>query len=168
MENFIRNWLNVSMGGQGRLDLEASDKKWEEIYEILLKNNDDEYIVSDSLLFRVHTGGKKEPIYENYSDHVNQSEVFKEVHDFWIKQNDINAIEYHNHWLSFTDSVEVINSDYFAEKHLRGFVIVINPKKAIKIGELKRGNDEREVVAPMDKSTVVEVLKFDDFLKKYT
>ncbi|MFI3684021.1 hypothetical protein VBH15_03565 [Vagococcus fluvialis] len=120
-------------------------------------------------MFRVHTGGKKKPRYNDYSDHGEyQDETFKAVYSFWLKQNDVNAIEFNNHWVSFTDSVDVINSDYFGEKGLRGFVIVVRPKKAINIYPFRRvGFDEREVVAPMDKSTVIEVLSFDKFISKY-
>lgn len=51
---------------------------------------------------------------------------------------------------------------------MRGFVIVIQPKKAINVYPFKpMGFDEREVVAPMDKNTLIEVLPFVDFIDKY-
>lgn len=166
--NFATKWSDVHMGGQGRKYLSESDEIWNNIYKYFVDHDELDFLMSESLLYRVHTGGQKEPMIEEYDDHENQEEIYKYEHNFWKKQNDINLIEFDNHWVSFTDSVESIDSHYFAEKKLRGFVIVIKPKKAVKIYNcIDRGAGEREVVAPMDKSTMVEILPFDEFINKY-
>lgn len=165
--NFLTEWRNHSMGTKGRLYLEKSDPIWEKFY----KNCEEYRLDSDSLLYRVHTGGSPEPILSDFSDRGDeQEEIYKEEHSFWISQNNPSCISWDNHWVSFTDSIDVIGSNYFNDKGLRGLVIVIKPKKAFKIYPfIKKSNvfGEREVVAPMDKSTCIEVLPFDDFISKY-
>lgn len=168
----INNWVNHSMGTMGRTNLINTDQFWNDAYKSLISVKDEEYdefCFTSGLLYRVHTGGNSEPVFEDYLDYGEEADrVFKREYDFWIKQNDVNAIEWHNHWVSFTDSVDVINSAYFSGKGLRGFVIVIQPKKAINVYPFKpMGFDEREVVAPMDKNTLIEVLPFVDFIDKY-
>lgn len=153
------------METKGRLYLEKSDPIWEKAY----KNCEEYRLDSDSLLYRVHTGGYPEPTLSDFADRGDdQEEIYKEEHSFWISQNDVSCISWDNHWVSFTDSINVIGSNYFNGKGLRGLVLVIKPKKAIKVYPFKEwGFDEREVVAPMDKSTCIEVLPFDDFISKY-
>lgn len=169
-QRFLYDWFNHPMRTSGRQNLDRTDKTWNDIYEKIIDSEfEEELLFQGNLLFRALTGGKIEPKLSDYDDFgAEQEELFQRNHDFWVKQNDINAIEFDNHWVSFTDSVDVINSDYFADKKLNGFVVVTKPKKAINAHLWrKNGFDEREVVAPMDESTVVEILPFDDFIKKY-
>lgn len=169
MSDFISDWINVSIGGHGREDLNSSDKFWLNAYKVLLDEKNDEFIFSGDLLYRVHNSGGPKPNYNDYSDYGSyQDEYYNKASNFWKKCNDVDLIEFDNHWVSFTDSIDVINSGYFATKGLRGFVIIIKPKKSINIHPLKTwGFDEREVVAPMDKTTLVEILPFNEFIKKY-
>lgn len=98
------------------------------------------------------------------------TKVFEEAHKNWRADNNIKAIDFNNHWSSFTKSTDVIGSAYFAEKRLRGFVIVVLSDKAVDISSrvAKKGVfDEQEVVAPMDEKTVIDKLPFEDFMKKY-
>ncbi|WP_434182135.1 hypothetical protein [Bacillus thuringiensis] len=61
-----------------------------------------------------------------------------------------------------------MGSTYFGEKGLRGFVIVVSSEKAVDISSrIVNCFDEKEVVAPMNKETVNEILSFKDFMKKY-
>lgn len=169
MSGFISEWINVPAGGYGRENLNLSDREWKNIYDKLLEEKNDEFLFSGDLLYRVHNSGGTKPNYNDYDDYGSrQDEYYDKAYNFWVKCNDINAIEFDNHWVSFTDSVDVINSGYFSTKGLRGFVIVVRPKKAINIHPLKEwGFNEHEVVAPMDKSTLVEVLPFEKFIQKY-
>ncbi|HDR8141915.1 TPA: hypothetical protein QC063_002098 [Bacillus cereus] len=51
---------------------------------------------------------------------------------------------------------------------MRGFVIVVSSETAVDISSrIVNCFDENEVVAPMDKETVNEILSFKDFIKKY-
>jgi hypothetical protein len=165
MMDFISRWHEHSMGTDGREDLEASDHEWKEYFDELMSW----YVKPGTLLFRVHTGGDSEPMREDYEDGLaDDDNRFKEAHDFWLKQKSPQQIDFDQHWVSFTSDVNVIGSSYFASKGLRGFVIVIKAKKALSIAHnFKIGVNEKEVVAPMDQSTLVEVLPFKAFMKKY-
>ncbi|AUB54423.1 hypothetical protein GUI51_13445 [Enterococcus mundtii] len=161
----LDQWINHSMGSNGRENLEKSDKYWEDFY-----NSDPEYrYPKGDLLFRVHSGGYDEPVLDDYVDRGDyQDKIFREKHDLWKARNDISCIEFNSHWVSFTKDVDVIGSDYFSGKDLRGFVIVMKAEKAIDISSFKeKGFNEYEVVAPMTKDTLVEILDFDGFMNKY-
>lgn len=162
---FINNWINHPMESNGRDNLEESDKIWDTEFDII--NNG--YVPKGTLLYRVHTGGDLEPKKEDYDDRgEQQNEIFDIEHRLWEEQNNMNKIKWDNHWVSFTKNPDIIGSNYFLLKSLRGFVIVIKSMKAIDISKYKKmGFDEHEVVAPMDKNTCIDILKFDDYKKKY-
>lgn len=163
--DFFNGWINHSMGLNGRDNLDKSDSIWNNEYKIM-KNS---FIEKGTLLYRVHAGGYSEPIFEHYEDYGSrQSEKFNEDYKNWKDNQSVDKIRWDNHWVSFTKSIDVIGSAYFGDKLLRGFVIVIESDKAIDISWQKtNGFNECEVVAPMNKNTCLEILQFEDFIKKY-
>lgn len=153
------------MGTNGRENIEESDKVWNNEYDVISNC----YVPKKTLLYRVHTWGYEEPKKEDYDDRGEyQTEVFNREHQFWENQNDLTKIRWDGHWVSFTKNVDIIGSNYFSGKNLRGFVIVIESQEAIDIGMFKKsGFNEYEVVAPMNKDTCIDVLNFDEFIIKY-
>ncbi|PGE93308.1 hypothetical protein COM62_27525 [Bacillus pseudomycoides] len=170
----ISKWANHDMSIRGRDNLDASDEMWCKKFIDLRNNKDDLEVQSlivkpNTLLFRVHIGGNDEPDYDDYDDRgEDQNKVYEYKYKEWLDENNVEAIRFDNHWVSFTKSVDVIGSNYFGQNGRRGFVIVISSDKAIDISSLRtQGFDEQEVVAPMNKETVKEILSFKDFMKKY-
>lgn len=166
----ISKWTNHHMSIRGRKNLVFSDEMWSEKFIDLQNNKGNlEIVKSNTLLFRVHNGGNDEPDYDDYDDRgENQNEEYAYNYNNWLDENNVERIRFDNHWVSFTKSVDVIGSNYFGENGRRGFVIVISSDKAIDISSLRtRGFDEQEVVAPMDRKTLREILNFKDFIKKY-
>lgn len=161
----ILNWMEHPMETFGRENLDQTDKCWELVYENEKELRSPEGI----LLYRVHEGGLEEPELEMFDDMgENYEEIFHEYYQQWENSLSIDKIRWTNNWLSFTSKPDVIGSNHFATKNLRGFVIVIKPLKSVSISEFKDiGFNEFEVVAPMDKSTLVEILEFDEFMSKY-
>lgn len=160
-------WTNHHMDIRGRKNLVSSDEMWRKKFIDLQNNKGDlEIVKPNTLLFRVHIGGNDEPDYDDRGE--NQNEEYAYDYNDWLDENNVERIRFDNHWVSFTKSVDVIGSNYFGENGRRGFVIVISSDKAIDISSLRtRGFDEQEVVAPMDRKTVREILNFKDFIKKY-
>lgn len=172
--DLISKWVNHDMSIRGRDNLASSDKMWSTAFINLQNKKDDlefqPYIVKpNTLLYRVHIGGNDEPDYDLYDDRGEYQNVeFAYKYNEWLDENNVKAIRFHNHWVSFTKCVDVIGSNYFGEKGRRGFVIVISSDKAVDISsESPVKAEEQEVVAPMDKKTVVEILPFKDFMEKY-
>ncbi|WP_233041921.1 hypothetical protein [Enterococcus faecalis] len=164
-DEMLYGWVEHPMGLNGRENLGESDKYWEDFY-----NFRPEYRYSkNDLLYRVHSGGYDEPVLDDYSDRGDfQHIIFRKDHDLWEAHNDVSSIKFDNHWVSFTKDVDVIGSDYFSTKNLRGFVIVMKAGKAMDISTFrKNGFNEQEVVAPMTRDTLIEVLDFDSFMNKY-
>ncbi|HDR8112428.1 TPA: hypothetical protein QCY85_005460 [Bacillus cereus] len=170
----ITKWANHSMSIRERDTLVASDKFWDKTF-IDLKNHKEALEIQslivkpNTLLYRVHIGGNNKPDYDDYDDRgEDQNKVYEYKYKEWLDENNVDAIRFDNHWVSFTKDVDVIGSDYFGEKGRRGFVIVISSDKAIDISSFRiKGFDEKEVVAPMSKETLKEILPFKDFMKKY-
>ncbi|HDR6755631.1 TPA: hypothetical protein QCV70_002475 [Bacillus cereus] len=173
IEKIIFDWQKLSIGVKNEENSFEFDEKWARVFEELQNNNDelkDLIVEPKTLLFRVHTGGNNEPQPDDYDDQPNYPKVFEEALKNWQTDNDIEAIDFNNHWSSFTKSPDVIGSAYFAEKRLRGFVIVVQSDKAVDISTRvakKGGFDEQEVVAPMDEKTVIDKLPFKEFMEKY-
>lgn len=170
----ISKWANHSMSIRGRDTLVASDKFWDKTFIDLQNNKEALEIQSlivkpNTLLYRVHIGGNNKPDYDDYDDRgEDQNKIFEYKYKEWLDENNVEAIRFDNHWVSFTKDVDVIGSDYFGEKGRRGFVTVISSNKAINISSFRtKGFDEQEVVAPMNKETEIETLSFHDFIKKY-
>ncbi len=172
--DFIKDWHNSSFDISGRDDLEETDNIWEKVYEAVIKEKEkcrSNYVAKGTLLYRVHREHEniKMPLREDFSD----DEAYKSEKKYVEHLNSRPNIEFDNHWVSFTKGVDVIKSPYFESKGLRGEVIVIKADKAIDIAEeiqncFENGvYDEKEVVAPLDKATLVEVLDYPDFIKKY-
>lgn len=163
--DIILKWKKHPMRTSGREKLDKTDEFWELIYE----NEKELRIPEGTLLYRVHEGGLEKPELETFDDMgENYEEVFRVYYQKWEDSLAIDKIRWTNNWLSFTNTPDVIGSNYFSRKNLRGFVIVINPLKGINISEFHNGGfNEFEVVAPMDKSTLVEILEFDEFMSKY-
>lgn len=160
MREFLHSWINVLIEEKDKKNQNTSDKIWDQIYESIIANNDTELIFSGNWLFRLYT------TWDNKTKYVEQN--FKNEHYFFKNQNNTNTINFNNQWLPFTDSIDVIKSIYIAEEQ-EYFVMVIQPEKAINIYPLKKiGVDERIVIAPMNESTVVEILSLDKFIKKYS
>lgn len=168
LSKFLYDWHNHSAESSGRKDLEKSDAVWERVHNNLLANKDEFkecYIEKGTLLYRVHRKPYEEPCREEFPNDENY-ELEKE----YVK--DLNrrlTVEFDNHWVSFTKSIDVITSPYFESKGLRGDVIVIKANKAIDISSFFKGLgfDEEEVVAPLDEKTLVEVLPYEEFVRKY-
>lgn len=171
---FLYDWHNHSAESSGRKNLEKSDVLWGNIYNNLLDNKDEfrgYYVEKGTLLYRVHREYKNNEtsLRKGYLD----DDTYESEKEYVEYLNRRPNIEFDNHWVSFTKSVDVIKSPYFGSKGLRGEVIVITADKAIDIAEeiqncFENGvYDEKEVVAPLDKATLVEVLDYPDFIKKY-
>lgn len=171
----IYDWVTHPAGKGRRSNLEETDIFFNDMYEDLLQSKEFHSLVDPGeLIFRVHHRILEEPLFEDYDDQINCHQLYELAHKEWREQYDSEKIDFDNHWISFTDSIESIKSNSFKEKGLRGLVIVMRPKKGIKIYKAMKelgiqGNipNEREVVAPLDKENVVEILKYEDFLKKY-
>lgn len=168
----IEKWINHPMRTEGRKDLDMWNSFWKDIYQKVQKFPEkfkEVYVPEGTLLYRAHTGGGIEPKLEHYKGYCeNQKKMFEKDHRFWREQKDITKIRWENDWASFTSDPDIIGSSYFLSKGLQGFVIVICSKEAIDISNYRVGGfNEKEIVAPMDISTCVEILNFDDFMKKY-
>ncbi|MCS8573798.1 hypothetical protein [Pediococcus pentosaceus] len=168
MDKFLHNWHNHSMSSSGRENLEKSDVFWTNVYNTLLANKAEFkecYIEKGTLLYRVHRKLYEEPCREDFLSDENCEPEAECVKDL----NRRLTVEFDNHWVSFTKSIDVITSAYFESKGLRGDVIIIEADKAIDISSYFKGIgfDEKEVVAPLDKKTLVEVLPYKEFVKKY-
>ncbi|TLQ51917.1 hypothetical protein FEZ34_01680 [Lacticaseibacillus casei] len=152
------------METNGRDNLQESDKAWERHFSELMER----YVKPGTLLFRVHAGGKNRPSVKDFADRSNSTEVFDKAYKCWLRENDEKQISFNNHWVSFTSDVDVVGSSYFESKGLRRFVIVIKARKTLNISQnFEQGFDEKKVVAPMEKLTLVEILPFKDFMNKY-
>ncbi|EJS45102.1 hypothetical protein IC9_05531 [Bacillus toyonensis] len=170
----ISNWANHDMSIRGRDELVISDEMWDKTFIDLQNNKDDLEIQPlivkpNTLLYRVHNGGNDKPDYDDYNDRgKNQDVDFAYDYNDWLDENNVERIRFDNHWVSFTKCADVIGSDYFGGEGRRGFVIVISSNKAINISTfITKAIDEQEVVAPMSKETLKEILPFKDFMKKY-
>lgn len=170
MEEFVEEWIMHKIGGEARTDLADSDKKWEQFHHQLKQKDPNHLLADQQVLFRVHTTNEKEPQKEDYDD----LEQFKlDYQNYQTHRPDTRSeIQFDNHWVSFTDSFDVITSDEFAKKRMRGLVIIARPKKAIKVyPQVKdvKGDffDEKEVVAPLDEHTTLNVLSFHEFVANY-
>lgn len=163
--NKILSWRDHSMDNGERKNLEESDRFWQGIYS----SETNLRVKKGVLLFRVHSGNYSEPLLEEYDDMGdNYEEIYNEEHQKWLDSQDINKIRWTNNWLSFTINPDVIGSNYFSQKNLRGFVIVTKANKGVHISDfISTGFNEFEVVAPMDKSTLIEILEFNDFMDNY-
>lgn len=170
MEEFVEEWIMHKIGGEARTDLADSDKKWEQFHHTLQGHDPKQLLADHQLLFRIHTTNQKEPQREDYDD----LEQFKlDYQNYQAHRPDTRSeIEFDNHWVSFTDSFDVITSTEFAKKRMRGLVIVAKPDKAIKVypqitnvkGDF---DDEKEVVAPLNEQNTIEVLNYHAFISKY-
>lgn len=170
LQDFINEWTVHRMKIRGRDNLEQSDKCWNSIFDLI--GTDDKYDslhFNNELLFRVHRGGQPKPELSDFDDHGEyQNKVYEQRLEEWKTDNDPTCIRWDNFWVSFTENPEIIDSSYYSQKGLRGFVIVIKPEKAIKIHNFVQiPFNEYEVVAPMDKETLIEILPFEQFKTKY-
>ncbi|MGU3463083.1 hypothetical protein [Bacillus sp. D48C] len=170
----ISKWAEHDMSIRGRNKLVTTDEMWDKTFIDMQNHKNDLEIQSlivkpNTLLYRVHIGGNDKPDYDDYDDRgEDQKKVYEHKYKEWLNENNVEAIRFDNHWVSFTKDVDVIASNYFGEKKRRGFVIVIASNKAIDISSFRtKGFDEQEVVAPMKKETEIETLSFHDFIKKY-
>lgn len=161
--DLIEFWREHPMGTRGRKNLESTDQEW----RFFLKSHPKVAVPQGTLLFRVHTGGQSEPIIDDYSDTRNPVAEFETAHEDWVNSLDLSKIQWNGHWVSFTSLPKVIGSNYFRSKGLRGFVIVIQARQGIVLPKYEMGFQENEVVAPMDKSTLKEILPFREFMDKY-
>ena len=165
--NFLNEWRNKSMNDTPRNNLKESDRKWEYLYDTFPCLR----LPRGETIFRVHHGGCDEPVltdYEGCGD--NQQELFNSALDKWKRERDRSAIRFDRHWVSFTKNPMLFSSNYFQSKDMGGFVIVASAKKAVDISEVKGWGFieiEQEVVAPLDESSLIEVLPFNNFERKY-
>lgn len=171
MEEFVELWIMHTIGGNRRKHLEESDQNWEKFHQQLLQQHDPKQLLADQqVLFRVHTTLKKEPQKEDYEE---ERAFKKDYQKFLAHQKDEKStIDFDQHWVSFTDDPSVIASTRFEKKRLRGLVMVAKPKQAIKVyPQVKHIKgafyEEKEVVAPLKKDTILEILSFQEFIKKY-
>ncbi|MEK0216230.1 hypothetical protein [Bifidobacterium mongoliense] len=165
--DFLNEWRKKPMTDAPREDLKESDLKWEYLYDTFPSLR----LTQGETIFRVHHGGCDEPEFADYEGYrENQRELFNEAHDKWEGEQDRSSIRFDRHWVSFTKDPQVIRSPYFQSKGMRGFVIVASANKAVDISELPALGfiqDEQEVVAPLDKAQVVEILPFAKFKEQY-
>lgn len=173
LADFSEQWIEHPNRSIGRENLENTDEIWEKLYsKAIVKHNKDNPI---ELLYRVHTG-KLEPDFQEYcarfsGNSIEENKKFfaddlAEWQAFEDKYN--KTVDFNNHWVSFTKSIDTIGCSYFGEKNLRGKVIVLQPNKYIDISVLPVSHPvENEVVAPLRKENAVEVIAFEDFFKKY-
>ncbi|EGP5070784.1 hypothetical protein E3427_002689 [Enterococcus faecium] len=161
----FNKWANHPMNSRGRDNLKETDKFWEEVYS----KNKNLRFPEGKLLYRVHTGGYKKPVIDDYDDRGDSKQrCFDDNYQFWLSCQNIQCIRFDNHWVSFTKEIDVIGSNYFYGKVLRGFVIVIRSTKSVDISSyIKKSIDEHEVVAPMDSNSKVEILPLYKFFLKY-
>lgn len=155
---FVKGWSNKTADDEPRENLGRSDQLWEYTYS----KREDLRFTEGELLFRVHSGGYEEPVLSN----VNEIESFNERHQLWSDQLDSEKIRFDNHWVSFTKNPKALCRNYFAMKGLHGLVIIIKARKAIDIAAYAVKGEE-EVVAPRSKESLVEILTFEKFKKKY-
>ena len=166
----IDDWVTHPAGKDRRSNLEETDIFFNDMYEDLLQSKEFNSLVDPGeLIFRVHHRFSEEPLFEDYDDQINCHQLYEIDHEKWRDQYDPEKIDFDNHWSSFTDSIESIKSSYFQEKGLRGLVIVMRVEKAIKLKNYISAHlvEENEVVAPLDKENVVEILRYENFLDKY-
>jgi|GEM_PF-2744998 len=172
--DFVSEWIEHPNRSTGRNNLDSTDEIWEKFYlnDAITKYNKSYPI---ELLYRVHTGMLK-PNFEHYTNMFSGNsldEIKMYFEDDLTKWQEFNKkyntpIVFDNHWVSFTKSIDTIGCHYFSEKNLRGKIIVMKPSKYIDISELPNShNFEHEVVAPLVKENVIEVIDFEDFFKKY-
>ncbi len=170
MEEFVESWIMHKIGGEARTDLADSDQKWEQLHCKLQEHDPKQLLADHQLLFRIHTTNQKEPQREDYDD---AAQFKADYQDYQTHRPDTRSeIEFNDHWVSFTDSFDVITSKEFAKKRMRGLVIVAKPDKAIKVypqitnvkGDFA---DEKEVVAPLSEQNTIEVLNYHAFISKY-
>jgi hypothetical protein len=135
----IMLWREHPIGRKRRKNLRETDFYWEQLYHLTQDN-----------------------IYGWSSAYVEQGTTLYRVH-----QNDLAEIEFDNHWVSFTNDPTVIVSSYFKQKGLVGNVIVLSSVKAVDISDVFSKYDEHEVVAPLSRNDVVEVISYGAFKRKY-
>lgn len=165
--DFISWWREAPAGGwysTGRSNLEETDKIWNLIWR---KKVMPVYSNEATLIYRIHNKFPK-PILSDYR-HDERLNRYERALLVWKRQDDPKYIDWHNHWVSFTNDPKVIQSDYFKHKQMRGLVMVLRAKNAIDISYLTNQGvfPENEVVARMDKQQLVEVLPFESFIAKY-
>jgi hypothetical protein len=165
--DFLNEWRNKSMNDTPRSNLEESDRKWEYIYDTFPNLR----LPQGETIFRVRHGGCDEPEFSDYEGcGDNQQELFESARDRWKREQDPSSIRFDRHWVSFTKDPQVILSPYFQSKGMGGFVIVASAKKAVDISGIKGWGFieiEQEIVAPLDKSSRIEILPLNDFERKY-
>ncbi len=161
----LKKWADHPMESKGRGNLAETDQFWEKLY---LEKKELRF-PSGELLYRVHSGGESKPELEDYEDMGDSKQhIFEDEYQFWLDCNNTNCIRFDDHWVSFTKEVDVIGSHYFSGKGLRGFVIVLRATKAVDISSfVEKAIDEHEVVAPMNRRDVVEIISFEEFMAKY-
>lgn len=170
MKDFVELWIMHKIGGDRRKHMDESDQNWETLHHEL-KQHDPEHLLADhTRLFRVHTTHQEKPQREDYDDQKTFEQAYQDYQTH--EQDQQEDIDFDQHWVSFTDSLDVIGSDTFAKKRLRGLVIVMRPHKAIKVYPQVKDvegdfDQEKEVVAPLIKDNVIEILPFAQFIKKY-
>ncbi|WP_271294783.1 hypothetical protein [Weissella confusa] len=166
--DFLVNWINHPIGSGRRLQLDVTDLIWENAYCKVISDPEeysDEYVEPGTLLFRVHQKPVKEPLRDN---HGTVAQYKNDLNYIRIRNQSIPVnVEFDDHWVSFTDNPNVITSGYFLQKGLTGDVIVLRAKKAVKIASIGGLPFESEVVAPLHKSDVVEILEYEKFKQRY-
>lgn len=168
-EECVNLWRNKPMDDVPRTNLDETDRFWKYAYD----NGFGARMSKGELLYRVHYGIKPEMRY--YSDwkecgYSSQEEPFNEAQRVYKFQIDPSNIQFDRHWVSFTKKPEALTKPYFAQKGLRGLVIITTAKENVDISTIHTttGNSkEFEVVAPLDKAQVVEILPFNKFEEKY-
>ena len=167
----INKWREVPVGCSGRENLDETDMFWQLVFAREPKLR----FPSGKLVFRIHRGGYEEPRLEDFSDWrergaSSQYDLFNNFHKEWENTKDPSKIRFDNHWVSFTKNPKHFLDSYYEVKGLRGLAIVLSTSKAVDISSIHVwGNvqDEQEVVAPLDKAQVVEILPFAKFKEQY-
>lgn len=161
--DFLERWKAHPAGGTHRLDLEVSDEIFENAF-LKITPDYEEYVKPGTLLYRVHHKLLSMP---NRSD-FNSEDEYQHSLDYVKRMNGNGKINFDNHWVSFTKNPKVITGSYFKSKGLTGDVIIIKSDKAINISEYyKLSYDEEEVVAPLNKKDVFEIISYESFKEKY-
>ena len=160
---FISEWKNHQAGSIRRTNLDSSDERFENAF-LKIKPDNEAYVKPGTLLYRVHHKLLPKPSRKDFSG---ENEYQYEL-NYVNRINGTGKIDFDNHWVSFTKNPKVIVGNYFKSKGLTGDVIVIKSEKAVDISEMSSlGYDEEEVVAPLDKRNVLEVLTLEEFEEKY-
>lgn len=157
---FVEAWVNPPSGSGRRNNLKETDDIWGTVYKNLVDNSQNflekVYVEPGTTLFRVHQVPSNLPKREEFDD----AEGYEyELAAVKAKNSSISAqVEFNNHWVSFTDDPKVITEPYLLGKGLTGDVVVLKSDKAIRLTPVGGRDFEKEVVAPLDKNNVIEVL----------